>query len=94
VNEREPRSVETRTLRIAYAEWGADSGWPVILSHGFPYDVHAFDDVAPILADAGARVIAPCSIATAMSSAWKPATLRCSRSKIAWPGGRRSRFRP
>ena len=31
----------------------------MILSHGFPYDVHAFDEVAPILARAGARVIAP-----------------------------------
>lgn len=31
----------------------------MILSHGFPYDVHAFDDVAPILVRAGARVIAP-----------------------------------
>jgi pimeloyl-ACP methyl ester carboxylesterase len=35
------------------------SGWPVILSHGFPYDVHAFDEVASILVQAGARVITP-----------------------------------
>lgn len=53
------RSVATDALRIAYVESGPGDGWPVILSHGFPYDVHAFDDVAPILAQAGARVIAP-----------------------------------
>lgn len=51
--------VETNTLRIAYVEYGQANGWPVILSHGFPYDVHAFDEVAPILAEAGARVIVP-----------------------------------
>ena len=59
MNEQPVRRVETDTLRIAYVEHGPADGWPVILSHGFPYDVHAFDEVAPILARAGARVIAP-----------------------------------
>ena len=59
MNEHPVRRVETDTLRIAYVEHGPADGWPVILSHGFPYDVHAFDEVAPILARAGARVIAP-----------------------------------
>lgn len=59
MNEHPMRSVETDALKIAYVEYGPSNGWPVILSHGFPYDVHAFDDVAPILARAGARVIAP-----------------------------------
>jgi len=54
-----PVSVHTETLRIAYVEHGPADGWPVILSHGFPYDVHAFEEVAPILARAGARVIVP-----------------------------------
>jgi pimeloyl-ACP methyl ester carboxylesterase len=53
------KSVETDVLRIAYVEYGPTDGWPVILSHGFPYDVHAFDEVASILATAGARVITP-----------------------------------
>jgi pimeloyl-ACP methyl ester carboxylesterase len=52
-------TVETDTLRIAYIEQGPRDGWPVILSHGFPYDVHAFDEVASILARAGARVVVP-----------------------------------
>jgi pimeloyl-ACP methyl ester carboxylesterase len=53
------KSVATDDLQIGYLEYGPGNGWPVILSHGFPYDVHAFDDVASILARAGARVIAP-----------------------------------
>jgi pimeloyl-ACP methyl ester carboxylesterase len=53
------KSAHTDTLRIAYLEHGPADGWPVILSHGFPYDAHAFDEVAPILARAGAKVIVP-----------------------------------
>jgi pimeloyl-ACP methyl ester carboxylesterase len=53
------RNVKTDALWIAYVENGPTNGWPVILSHGFPYDVHAFDEVASILARAGARVITP-----------------------------------
>ena len=46
-------------LNIAYVDYGPSNGWPVILSHGFPYDVHAYEEVALILVQAGARVIAP-----------------------------------
>lgn len=58
-DEGAPRIVNTETLSIACLEYGAADGWAVILSHGFPYDVHAFDGVASILAQAGARVIVP-----------------------------------
>jgi pimeloyl-ACP methyl ester carboxylesterase len=51
--------VDTSSLRIAYVTAGEPSGWPVVLLHGFPYDVHAYDSVALILADAGARVFVP-----------------------------------
>jgi len=57
--EKELKTIETAELQIAYLEYGPTEGWPVILSHGFPYDVHAFTDVAAILARAGARVITP-----------------------------------
>ncbi|HEY1151512.1 MAG TPA: alpha/beta hydrolase, partial [Pseudoduganella sp.] len=49
----------TAELDIAYAELGPASGQPVILLHGWPYDIHAFEDVAPLLAAAGYRVIVP-----------------------------------
>jgi pimeloyl-ACP methyl ester carboxylesterase len=51
--------VETEWLRAAYLEDGPSSGWPVILSHGFPYDPHAFDAVVPPLVEAGAHVLRP-----------------------------------
>jgi len=53
------KQVEAGVLRVAYREEGDPGGWPVILLHGFPYDVHAYDAVAPRLAEAGARVIIP-----------------------------------
>jgi pimeloyl-ACP methyl ester carboxylesterase len=46
-------------LEVAYLEYGSASGWPCIMGHGFPYDVHAYAEVAPILTEAGARVIVP-----------------------------------
>jgi len=53
------RTACTEDLEITYYEYGPPDGWSVVLSHGFPYDVHAFDEVAPILAKEGARVIVP-----------------------------------
>src|ERR1019366_9748558 len=53
------KTMRTDTLEIAFEEHGPADGWPVILSHGFPYDVRAYDEVAPILASSGAHVIVP-----------------------------------
>lgn len=53
------RQVAAGDLDIGYAELGPASGQPVILLHGWPYDIHAFAQVAPILAAAGKRVIVP-----------------------------------
>jgi pimeloyl-ACP methyl ester carboxylesterase len=53
------RRVQTSDLLVTYLEDGANDGWPVVLAHGFPYDVHAFDDVIPLLVEQGARVIRP-----------------------------------
>lgn len=33
------RTVKTDNLEIAYFEYGQEDGWPVVLSHGFPYDI-------------------------------------------------------
>ncbi|MEO5992772.1 MAG: alpha/beta hydrolase [Arthrobacter sp.] len=51
--------VQTPVLDIGYESAGDPGGPPVILLHGFPYDVRAFDNVAPILAGQGAYVLAP-----------------------------------
>lgn len=53
------KTLKTSVLEVAYHEYGSEHGWPVILSHGFPYDVHAYDEVYPILVANGARVITP-----------------------------------
>jgi pimeloyl-ACP methyl ester carboxylesterase len=53
------KRVKAGVLDVAYAELGPASGKPVILLHGWPYDIHAFDEVAPILAGRGYRVIVP-----------------------------------
>jgi pimeloyl-ACP methyl ester carboxylesterase len=52
-------TVRTPTLQIGYEAHGEPGGFPVVLLHGFPDDAHAWDDVAPPLAAAGYRVLAP-----------------------------------
>jgi hypothetical protein len=53
------KQIEAGVLNIGYAEAGPADGPVVILLHGWPYDIYAFVDVAPLLASAGFRVIAP-----------------------------------
>jgi pimeloyl-ACP methyl ester carboxylesterase len=53
------KTVRTDLLEIAYAEYGPAAGPAAILLHGWPYDIHAFDEVAPALAAKGYRVIVP-----------------------------------
>jgi pimeloyl-ACP methyl ester carboxylesterase len=53
------KQIDAGVLNVGYAEAGPANGPPVILLHGWPYDIHAFVDVAPILAAKGYRVIMP-----------------------------------
>src|SRR6266478_1683699 len=53
------RYIEAGVLAVAYEDIGPTSGPPVVLLHGFPYDIHAYDEVAPLLASEGCRVIVP-----------------------------------
>lgn len=53
------KSIKAGVLDVAYAEVGPATGAPALLLHGWPYDIHAFDEVAPILAARGFRVIVP-----------------------------------
>ncbi len=53
------KRVEAGVLSVAYEENGAANGTPVLLLHGFPYDIHAYDAVTPLLVSAGCRVISP-----------------------------------
>jgi pimeloyl-ACP methyl ester carboxylesterase len=51
--------IDAGLLNVEYAEAGPSHGPPVILLHGWPYDIHTYVDVAPLLASAGYRVIVP-----------------------------------
>ena len=53
------RFVQTPMLNIGYEEHGDASGFPIILLHGFPYDIRSFDGVIAPLIEAGHRVIVP-----------------------------------
>src|SRR5262245_15711084 len=53
------KQIDAGLLNIGYAEAGPAKGTPVILLHGWPYDIHMYVDVAPLLAASGYRVIVP-----------------------------------
>ena len=53
------RQIDAGLLNVGYAETGPADGYPVILLHGWPYDIHSYDKVAPLLSSAGYRVIIP-----------------------------------
>jgi pimeloyl-ACP methyl ester carboxylesterase len=53
------KQIDAGVLNVVYAEAGPADGSPVLLLHGWPYDIYSFVDVAPVLASAGYRVIVP-----------------------------------
>jgi pimeloyl-ACP methyl ester carboxylesterase len=53
------KQIDAGVLNVGYAEAGPADGPVVVLLHGWPYDIHSFVDVAPLLASAGYRVIVP-----------------------------------
>ena len=53
------KQIEAGVLNVGYAEAGPSDGPAVILLHGWPYDIHSFVDVAPLLAARGYRAIVP-----------------------------------
>jgi pimeloyl-ACP methyl ester carboxylesterase len=53
------KQIDAGILNVGYAEVGPPDGPPVLLLHGWPYDIHSYVDVAPLLASAGYRVIVP-----------------------------------
>jgi pimeloyl-ACP methyl ester carboxylesterase len=53
------KQVDAGVLRVGYADVGPAGGAAVVLLHGWPYDIHSFIDVAPLLAARGYRVLVP-----------------------------------
>ncbi|MET0650856.1 MAG: alpha/beta hydrolase [Pyrinomonadaceae bacterium] len=55
----ELKQIDAGVLNVGYAEAGPAGGPPVMLLHGWPYDIHSYSDVAPLLASKGYRVVVP-----------------------------------
>ena len=53
------KQIDAGLLNVGYAEAGPSNGPAVILLHGWPYDIHSYVEVAPLLASSGYRVIVP-----------------------------------
>lgn len=53
------KQIEAGALSVAYEEHGSPAGTPVLLLHGFPYDVRAYDEVTPLVVAGGCRVVTP-----------------------------------
>src|SRR5215211_386043 len=53
------KQIDAGVLNVGYAEAGPTDGPAVILLHGWPYDIHSYLEVAPLLAEAGYRAIVP-----------------------------------
>src|SRR5262245_35649544 len=53
------KQIDAGLLNVGYAEAGPENGPVVVLLHGWPYDIHSFVDVTPMLAGAGYRVLIP-----------------------------------
>src|SRR5215475_4995690 len=65
------KTVRAGVLDVAFYDADTAGGDPVLLLHGFPYDIHSYIDVAPLLADAGLRVIVP---SPRCRPPWRPAS--------------------
>ncbi len=59
MTHREVLQIDAGDLNVGYTEEGPSDGPAVLLLHGWPYDIHSFAEVGPLLADAGYRVIVP-----------------------------------
>jgi pimeloyl-ACP methyl ester carboxylesterase len=70
------RQINAGVLNVGYVEVGPPHGQPVILMHGFPYDIHSYVDVAPLLAAQGFRVIVPYLRGYGSTAFLSPATPR------------------
>jgi pimeloyl-ACP methyl ester carboxylesterase len=70
------KQIKAGVLDVGYYDVGPRDGLPVVLLHGWPYDVHSYADVAPLLATRGCRVVVPHLRGHGTTRFWDPATPR------------------
>jgi pimeloyl-ACP methyl ester carboxylesterase len=76
------KQINAGLLNVGYAEAGPANGPAVVLLHGWPYDIHSFVDVAPILAAKGYRVIVPYLRGYGTTSFLSPSTMRNAQQAV------------
>ena len=76
------KQVDAGLLNVGYAEAGPEDGPAVILLHGWPYDIHSFVDVTPLLASKGYRVIVPYLRGFGTTSFLSRATMRNGQQSV------------
>ena len=78
------KRIRTSVLEVAYEESGPADGAPVLLMHGWPYDVRDYDQVVPLLTAEGCRAIVPYCVASGRRDFCRPARrARASRRRSA-----------
>ncbi|MFC3677748.1 alpha/beta fold hydrolase [Ferrovibrio xuzhouensis] len=70
------KQINAGPLSVSYVDAGPASGYPIILLHGWPYDIHSYVEVAPLLVAAGYRVIIPYLRGYGPTRFLSPATFR------------------
>ena len=76
------KQIAAGLLNVGYLETGPPNGQAVILLHGWPYDIHSFVDVAPLLASRGYRVIVPYLRGYGTTTFLSPETLRNGQQSV------------
>lgn len=76
------KHINAGVLDVAYTDTGAREGTPVILLHGFPYDIHSYDEVTPRLVATGCRVITPYLRGYGPTRFLSPDTLRSGQQAV------------
>jgi len=76
------KQIDAGLLSVGYAEAGPPNGPAVILLHGWPYDIHSYVDVTPLLASAGYRVIVPYLRGYGMTRFLSDATFRNGQQSV------------
>lgn len=76
------KHIDAGVLNVACLDSGDPAGSPVFLLHGFPYDVHAYDEVTVILAAAGCRVITPYLRGYGPTRFLSPGTMRSGQQAV------------
>src|SRR5919204_5702421 len=76
------KQVDAGVLSVEYAEAGPPNGSAVILLHGWPYDIHSYAEVTPLLASHGYRVVVPYLRGYGATSFLSNATLRNGQQSV------------